>query len=288
MVVAQAMSFKVWYKSSYDQTTSLFFIEKFTFAVWKVTLSPTDMDQKYFTGSQSLSLNIKATCLLLSSPRNFPYEIKMDKYRLCLSMISTFTYGSTYPLRSRHAVHLGATVPPSFKETCWKWWFDNCVPLQTVLNLIHRRLLSFPMAGRVSEINRIYHWCSVVTEKSQLNGGPDGWDFSRTTEHQWSILFLIYHDRTVQCCILSVGDVTEVDVYGQWRAPYKSTWNSEEIAHWTMNKWLFHQNGFTRISLSATVTRVSYFVEENVFLLFFLQAPPPPPPTVQLTHCQTG
>ena len=32
-----------------------------------------------------------------------------------------------------------------------------------------------------------------------------------------------------------------------------------------MNKWLFHQNGFTRTSLkSATVTRVSNFVEENL------------------------
>ena len=31
-----------------------------------------------------------------------------------------------------------------------------------------------------------------------------------------------------------------------------------------MNKWLFHQNGFTRTSLSATVTRVRNFVEENV------------------------
>ena len=37
-----------------------------------------------------------------------------------------------------------------------------------------------------------------------------------------------------------------------------------------MNKWLFHQNGFTRTSLSATATRVSNFVEENVFLFFFL------------------
>ena len=44
-----------------------------------------------------------------------------------------------------------------------------------------------------------------------LNGGPEGWDFSGTTEHQWSILFLIYHDRSVQYCILSVDDVTEVD-----------------------------------------------------------------------------
>ena len=31
-----------------------------------------------------------------------------------------------------------------------------------------------------------------------------------------------------------------------------------------MNKWLFHQNGFTRTSLSATVTRVSNFVEVNM------------------------
>ena len=31
-----------------------------------------------------------------------------------------------------------------------------------------------------------------------------------------------------------------------------------------MNKWLFHQNGFTRTSLSATGTRVSHFVEKNV------------------------
>ena len=31
-----------------------------------------------------------------------------------------------------------------------------------------------------------------------------------------------------------------------------------------MNKWLFNQNGFTKTSLSAIVTRVSDFVEENV------------------------
>ena len=60
-----------------------------------------------------------------------------------------------------------------------------------------------------------------------LNGGPSGWDFSGNTEHQWSILFLIYHDRTVQYCVISVGDVTKVDVYSQWRELYKTTWNSE-------------------------------------------------------------
>ena len=48
-----------------------------------------------------------------------------------------------------------------------------------------------------------------------LNGGSEGWDFSGTTEHQWSILFLIYHDRTVQYCVIFVGDVTEIDVDSQ-------------------------------------------------------------------------
>ena len=38
-----------------------------------------------------------------------------------------------------------------------------------------------------------------------------------------------------------------------------------------MNKWLFHQNGFTRTSLSATVTRVSNFVEEIVWVWCVLQ-----------------
>ena len=37
-----------------------------------------------------------------------------------------------------------------------------------------------------------------------------------------------------------------------------------------MNKWLFHQNGFTRTSLSATVTRESNSVDENVCLFVFL------------------
>ena len=46
-----------------------------------------------------------------------------------------------------------------------------------------------------------------------LNGGPEGWEFSGTTEHQWSILFLKYHDRTVQYCVIFVGDVAEIDVY---------------------------------------------------------------------------
>ena len=44
-----------------------------------------------------------------------------------------------------------------------------------------------------------------------------------------------------------------------------------------MNIWLFHQNGFTRSSLSATVTRVGNFVEENVCVVCFytIKAPGP-------------
>ena len=41
-----------------------------------------------------------------------------------------------------------------------------------------------------------------------------------------------------------------------------------------MNKWLFHQNGFTRTSLSPTVTRVSNFVEENVCGFLHRQSSP--------------
>ena len=52
---------------------------------------------------------------------------------------------------------------------------------------------------QVCEINRIHHWCSIGTEKSQpegqsfqweglpsfpMSGGPEGWDFSGTTENQ--------------------------------------------------------------------------------------------------------
>ena len=65
------------------------------------------MDQKYLTDSESLSLNIEATCLLLSSPRNFQYEIKTDKYNPYPSMILMFTSDSQHPPKSRHAVHLG-------------------------------------------------------------------------------------------------------------------------------------------------------------------------------------
>ena len=49
----------------------------------------------------------EAICLLLSSPRNFQYEIKTDKYNPYPSMISMFTSDSQHPPKSRHAVHLG-------------------------------------------------------------------------------------------------------------------------------------------------------------------------------------
>ena len=53
-----------------------------------------------------------------------------------------------------------------------------------------------------------------------------------------------------------------------------------------MNKWLFHQNGFTRTSLSATVTRVSNFAVENVcvWCVFTLSRLPV---LVSVTQCPT-
>ena len=48
---------------------------------------------------------------------------------------------------------------------------------------------------------------------------------------------------------------------------------------------VIYQNGFTRTSLSATVTRVSNVVEENVFLFFTSSRLPIPVHSV--THCPT-
>ena len=53
-----------------------------------------------------------------------------------------------------------------------------------------------------------------------------------------------------------------------------------------MNKWLFHQNGFTRTSLSATVTRVSNFVDENECVCFFTLSRLPVL-VDSVTHCPT-
>ena len=54
-----------------------------------------------------------------------------------------------------------------------------------------------------------------------------------------------------------------------------------------INKWLFHQKGFTRTSLSATVTRVSNFVEENVFCFVFTSSRLPAQ-VHSVTKCPTG
>ena len=81
------------------------------------------MEQKNLTDSESLSLNIEATCLLLSSPRNFQYEIIMDKYRPYPSMISMFTSDSQHPPRSRQAVHLGDEPARCFNESFCKTLF---------------------------------------------------------------------------------------------------------------------------------------------------------------------
>ena len=100
--------------------------------------------------------------------------------------------------------------------------------------------------GMVWVCDRIHHWCSVGTEKSQPEGPPFQWETrlaqfptERWTRglgsfwNHWTPMIdsfshiPILHDLTVRYSIISVGDVTEVDVYSQWRAPYISTWNSE-------------------------------------------------------------
>ena len=93
------------------------------------------MDQKYLTDSESLSLNIEATCLLLSSPRNFQYEIKTDKYNPYPSMISMFTSDSQHPPISRHAVHLGGSV--------WYKLYSITVPKYSPSLSFHIKLFCF-------------------------------------------------------------------------------------------------------------------------------------------------
>ena len=53
-----------------------------------------------------------------------------------------------------------------------------------------------------------------------------------------------------------------------------------------MNKWLFYQNEFSRTSLSAIVTRLSNFVEKNVFLLFTSSRLHIPVPGESLPTCR--
>ena len=94
----------------------------------------------------------------------------------------------------------------------------------------------------VCEINRIHHWCPVATEKSQPEGPLFQWETRLaefpTEQWTWGLGFFWKHwkpmidsfshipDHRVRYSI-SVGDVTEVNVYSQWQALYKSTWNSE-------------------------------------------------------------
>ena len=95
------------------------------------------MDQKYLTDSESLSLNIEATCLLLSSPRNFQYEIKTDKYNPYPSMISMFTSDSQHPPKSRHAVHLGESVGQCLT---FHYLISTCkIPVKLTVNAESRR-----------------------------------------------------------------------------------------------------------------------------------------------------
>ena len=54
-----------------------------------------------------------------------------------------------------------------------------------------------------------------------------------------------------------------------------------------INKWLFHQNGFTRISLSATVVLVSNFVEENVCVWCVFTSSRLPVSVDPVTQCPT-
>ena len=55
-----------------------------------------------------------------------------------------------------------------------------------------------------------------------------------------------------------------------------------------MNKWLFHQNGSTGTSLSATLTRVSNFVEENMCVCgVFLHRQGSPSRWIQSLNAQT-
>ena len=123
-------------------------------------------------------------------------------------------------------------------------YFINCMlkyqDLQPESDCRHARHLE-------GQINRIHHWCSVSTRKSQPKDPPFQWetqqasfptgmvdprvgiflstlntndgfylqDFPVNTEHQWSILFLTYHPRIVQvntpslCLNMEVSDVNE-------------------------------------------------------------------------------
>ena len=63
--------------------------------------------------------------------------------------------------------------------------------------------------------------------------------------------------------------------------------NLKQRINSTLNKWLFHQNGFTRTSVSPTVTRVSNFVEENVCVWCVFTSSMLPVSVDSITQCPT-
>ena len=155
MVKAQAISVKDRYKSSYDQTTGIFSLKT---RIRRLKSSP----ESYGHGSNfKVFYKFRALitqCLLLLPPRYFPYEIKMDKYRPCPSMISMFTSDSQHPPRSRHAVHLGVNDPSFiFSETRLSPDFK-----EKRLQILYLALLT----GSRTEKNKLSHAFHHVQRKS--------------------------------------------------------------------------------------------------------------------------
>ena len=146
-------------------------------------------------------------------------------------------------------------------------------------------------------INRIHHWCSVGTEKSQPEGPPFQWE-TRLAEfptERWTRgLGFFWNHWTPMIDSFShiprpYGTVLcNICWWRQWGRCKQSMTRAIQInlkqrinSALNVNKRLFHQNGFTRTSLSVTVTRVSNFVEENVcvcvFVVFFFIVKAPLP-----------
>ena len=143
---------------------------------------------------------------------------------------------------------------------CWNFNQERGLPIRRKISVLwmfsfffwkkKKNILLCPCKEAVTrscKINRIHHWCSVGTEKSQPEGPSFQWE-TRLAElpNEWwtrglgvfwnhwtpmidsfSHLPMTVRYGMVQYSIISVGDVTEVDVYSQWRVLYKSTWNSE-------------------------------------------------------------
>ena len=73
--------------------------------------------------------------------------------------------------------------------------------------------------------------------------------------------------------------VNEARCTNQLEKRINSSLNNEQM--------VIHQNGFTRISLSATVTRVSNFVEENVCVWCAFTSSRLPVSVDSVTQCPT-